>query len=75
MSVTTFALCIDPFLGCLLVRSLVDLVRLTAYTGDLAVVLAHFWLYLPTTADDLERCAAAIGLSMWRLGPTPVLPR
>lgn len=36
MSGSFFALSVDPFLSCVLTRSLVGLIRLTAYADDLA---------------------------------------
>lgn len=63
MSGSTFALCIDPFLR-LLVWSLVDLVRLTACTDDLATVFAKRWACLRAMVADFVRWASASGLAV-----------
>lgn len=53
-----FALCIDPFLRRLMVRSLVDLIRLMD-AGDSAVVFANLWADLTAVVADFARWVAA----------------
>lgn len=42
----------------------VDLVRLMACAGDLAMVFANVWRDLPLVAADFSRWAAASGLAL-----------
>lgn len=64
MSGSVFVLCIDPFVRRLLVRSLVDLIQLTAYVDDIAVVFANALQDLLAVVLDLDRWAAASALTV-----------
>lgn len=57
-------LCIVPFRRCLLVRSLVDLVRLTACADNSSIIFANIWRDLPPIVADIGRRASASGLKL-----------
>lgn len=64
MSGRLFAMAMDPFLRRLLSRSIVDLMRLTAYADDIALVLANLWADAPGILEEFVAWSWASGLEL-----------
>lgn len=76
MSGSLFALAVDPFLRCILVTSVVGLLRLEAYADDLAIVMSKFWEDVRAIMEQFHRwrLASALALNERKCVMAPLWP-